>query len=321
MITLSALPSLFAPPLSLSLSAKKQTQYGTIEKIRDVAFFIFHLINETIKNTFFRLFSAAAITYAAFSPHSFLSAFKGEYHVQQLTPENISKDQVFCEPLPTAMTTPSKEKLTYVLNRVESIAKQMGIKQKIEVYTSHKICPTAVLGGASSLTPVLMFLDVEMINSAEDEIDFVIGHELSHVKHNDIFINAALSNIALMINFLFLNFYPWGIVLNEAVFSIANCFICRKIEQIADVTSMQTLHSSYGAKKVWTKFIRKMLSIKQAKPEDIKNFVDPRLLPKLTPRKIARMQQKITPEGNNRLDFEHPPFTQRLLTAKTFHLS
>jgi len=315
---------------SLSLDQNKNNTHDALkEKLLDIKYPLFETIKDTLLSPLTRPIKTLAMLAISLSPQTALGLrhFKDKYALKQVTKENIDQAILFPQGcLPDGMQAPTPERLKALIQKVDFFAKKMGIKQKIDIYTSPKICPTGCVGGTYSYNSPFIMFDLKIINASDDELDAVICHELTHIKENHLFKKALFSLAVLAIDILATVFIsPFAFFASEAVASLIGRVIDRKMEKDSDYGAMNLLGTGKGIASFFERHAKKAIDMKNAK--DFNTFVQ-----KLDPRKVVKLkaknklneswmhkaQMRITPEGNNRRDFAHPAVTTRATYARAF---
>lgn len=189
---------------------------------------------------------------------------------KEITAEEIEKG-FFDSSLLDEKAIPSDERMLHVLLRAKEIAKDMGIQQEIKLYSSNNCFVSHTMGCRYSLTSIPILLSLYDINGTDEELDFVIGHELGHIYHNHIAINA-LYNLAILVAEIVLSilFTPFLIPLIEGCAFAGKTFIHIKSEIEADLHSIRHFESNRGAISWWKRFFEGF--------EDDYDFLDETLL-------------------------------------------
>lgn len=209
---------------------------------------------------------------------------------------------------------PSAWRLFCVLNRVEELAKKMGITKPIELYLGSE----AKSNGSTFLSaPARICISTKDILSDDDELEFVLCHELAHIKHNDTPKMVAFNTIALLIELIALPIFPLIFLVIEPTIKWSDYYLfSRGCEQRADLAAIRVLQSNQGAVKHFKRLINENLSYKKMATEllDAHAKRQTELSPMI--QGIAHtLNDETTPDGNNRMDFNHPSLTSRLATA------
>lgn len=233
--------------------------------------------------------------------------FIEEFSAKQITQENIERNLVFIPvllypnvPPHFIPLMPSQKRLKYLISRVDAIAKKMGIEKEIQIFAAnHPHCSTAVIGGIWFKGSLAMNFNIETIEEPDEELDFIIAHELSHFKNNHWFkkgffnlsVSAADAIAAVTVGIVF-------IPLIEGTATIASHAISRMHEKEADLCAMYILGTNRGAVKHFEKEIGKNKNI----------FFQ----------MIASSYEKeaLTQDGHLRTDFDHPSLITRLAYAR-----
>lgn len=252
-----------------------------------------------------------------FAPNYFLSISNREGLVQ-ITPETIKT-------LPSEhLKGITPEKLERVLAKIKNVAKDLAITQEIALYTSTSEVeyPDLSLGSRISLTALPVFISTRTLSLSDEEVDFIIAHELSHISHNDVIKEVVFSLTVLTVELIAIfHFSILAIPLIEGVAILIENYLQRLVEGAADRSAITVLKSSDGASEYFNQSIvknramrEKIEKIFEKEPEKYFNsgnfFIKPM-------RKLFSYISKETlvtaysSEGNYRVDLSHPPLTKR----------
>ncbi len=234
-----------------------------------------------------------------------------KFSAKQITLENIENSQVF---LPDVLykgynpgnmpSLPSQEKLKYVLSTVDAIAKKMDIQKEVLVFAVNDTSvQTSAIGGTWFKGPIAIRFNVNTVKDADEIIDFITAHELSHCKHNHsykrLFFDLTILTVdtiaaATIAGVLLIPFI-------EGAASIAGHAISRVHEKEADIYAMKILGTNKGAIEYLENCIKDNLKTKNCP-----------LMKILAPSSV----EQVTDDGSLRSDLDHPSETTRLAYAK-----
>lgn len=187
-------------------------------------------------------------------------------------------------------------KMRSMLSRIEVIKAKMGITNKVNVILD----PDGIMDGyclGSSFTDITLVINGFLIHRPEEELDFVITHELEHPFNNDSLKCFVLSSCTLVAETAIGYFFtPWAIPLIEALSRPLSRRLDCYHERRADLAAIKVLGTSKGA----ISFMERCLN------ENIKKAQQ------------RNKGERYSLEGNDRHDLRHPPFTLRLAYALSF---
>lgn len=192
-----------------------------------------------------------------------------------------------------------REKVHYIIDRVTELATKMGIHKKIRIFPSRE--SPAALGSLFS-KEIVVYITKEMASLTNDEIDFIVSHELTHAHHNHFLKETVIKTSILVLEILGAIFLsPLTIPLFEIFASPLENFGHRVRETDADQTALKTLNTNAGAVSYFSNKISRFKSMRAAASSR------------------SPEEQYISPSGDNRLDIIHPPYSARLANAQSFH--
>ncbi len=250
-----------------------------------------------------------------------------QYALKKVTIETIDRDQIYAPgSVPPGLIVPSKDRLRHLLQRVDFLAKKMDIQRPFNVYSSSKQIGTGCGGGTYSRRSPYIQFDLKIINLPDDQLDAVIVHEITHAKENHSLKQLVLSATALSVDVMVGIFFPFFTIFGAEFIS---SMICRSYqryhEKRCDLAAMRLLGTGRGLSAFFEDIAKKSVELKNT--TDFDSFVkklDPRrvaalqLKKKLTPAYMKKVQERITPDGNNRRDFAHPTLTSRAELGRQF---
>lgn len=208
-----------------------------------------------------------------------------------------------------------QQKILHALNMTQRLAKQMGIG------------PVRILRGkqsqgfadaVSDIHHRFIKLNFDVFTLSEEEIEFLIAHELAHLEHRDIAKRIVFSWVILglqLIAFRYLNVkraFGAGMLIWAIGEKVGRTMILHQ-EKMADERAMQVLNSNVGMVKYMHRDLKMHYKAKHMSKEDYQ-----KIQPDGDFEKIKKSQYKITPQGNYRYDYTHPPMTERLAHALSF---
>lgn len=209
---------------------------------------------------------------------------------------------------------PAKKRLELEI-LVNTLAEKIGIKKHIEIKEVSNFSAGAQAFG-SNLLPVspAIILDPELfVSISPSEQEFLIGHELSHIKYDDLLkmsvvsgLLGVISTVALKVLFPSLAIFSISLGSSPAAFigfvvsSVALIMYSRKSEEQADKTSFSLCshRNKNGGAKLFKRVQKNAISVRN---EEGCSFWSNLW------HKIA-----ITNEGNTRYDIMHPSLTSRI---------
>ena len=244
--------------------------------------------------------------------------------VTRITRESIASGKLFpCHP-DYAKLVPSADRLMYALDRVETLAQKMGIKQEVHLYAG-LFSEESSLGASLFGKPSFITIGPGLLRDKTDqEIDFVIAHELAHIKHHDSEKHAAFKAVAMIAQAVFcFAISPLALLLLEPVINLSeNYLLSRYQESNADQKAIQTLQTNAGAIRYFSEELAFWRLFKNSSHMDILKVMQPGFDPqKISPFDIKWAQERqevITNSGDCRTDLSHPPLSTRLKSALAF---
>ncbi len=275
--------------------------------------------------------------FVAISPDDFMplvnKQLKNEYselgEFKELSAKNIEEGFYDEEKLPESAKLISKERLYFTVRRVEEIAKKLGISQKIKVYSSESENLAFTIGTKLSQTDTPVYISPNLMMMSDEALEFVVGHELSHIAHDDIS-HQLLFNIGIIAASIFALAVsmPLALPFISAGGFLLSCYQKKSHEINADKESMIVNNTNHGAIEFFSIFnqhlkaqrIATLLTFKKDPSKYFEtsctktNFL--RFLTSFFTKKVAAIS--ISPEGNNRYDYAHPTITSRIEFAKNF---
>jgi Zn-dependent protease with chaperone function len=157
-----------------------------------------------------------------------------------------------------------------------------------------------------------------LFKSSSQEIDFLMAHELMHIKHNDFLKDLGFVCSKSFLYVIFLLSFPlfYSIPLILLTNGLASLFfdaLSRRYEKQADEGALDFLQTSTGMIQFAYTELRRNLFVKYLSIEELKE-----LYPKLSLERQALNISEITPIWNNRYNFSHPHLTDRLKMGLDF---
>ena len=280
---------------------------------------------DSITGIFNRIIGIPSLIVAIFAPVSqiYLLGFMKE-KLREMT--HVAVKEGFFDPDKCKDNNiPSKEKLHWMIYRVNFLAKELGIKQEIAIYsTENSRIYGATAGSTFSCTAIPVILSRDLLNISEDEIEAVLLHELTHVAHNHQGL-AGLYSLAVLVADVAVAIFvsPFAIPLIEGLASPLNNFLSRANEKDADLNAIKILNSNTGALKFFERTQQISKNFRSADADDVMNHPEKfppfdQLKPDELAKKIEDRKMVYSPEGNVRLDLKHPALTERIAYIKAF---
>lgn len=308
----------------LSRSNNNQSfAYSSKERLLDFKYRIVDILKSAVlfpKERVIRLIGFLAVMYPQPSKRE-------KNALKKVTVETIDRDQIYAPgSVPCGLNVPSKDRLKHLLQRVDFLAKKMDIQRPFNVYTSSKQIGTGCGGGTYSRRSPYIQFDLKIINLPDDQLDAVIVHEITHAKENHSFKYLILSATALSVDIVVGIFFPFFTILGAEVVSSMLCRSYQRYhEKRCDLAAMRLLGTGRGISAFFENAAKKNVELKNTTDFDsIVKKLDPRhvaylqLKNKLTPAYMKKVQERITPDGNNRRDFAHPTLTSRAELGRRF---
>lgn len=229
-----------------------------------------------------------------------LPKFKGDIQ-SELTHKRVEEN---LDPLwGNGFNPPPKENVHYIIDRVNELAKKMGMHEKIRIIPSLE-SPGAL--GSKFSKEIVVCVTRELAYRSKEEIDFVLSHELTHVNHNHFLIETGIKASILTFEILGAVFVsPLTIPLIEFFASPLENFCHRAREMDADQTALKILNTNTGAVSYFSNKIQHFQAMRAAASS-------------CSPEERKKREQYISVSGDNRLDIIHPPFSARLANAEFF---
>ncbi|MBM3191043.1 MAG: hypothetical protein FJZ63_00115 [Chlamydiae bacterium] len=217
---------------------------------------------------------------------------------------------------------PSLEEKSFLEKKVKELAGKMGLSKPVEiVYTAVSLTPFSV-------SPQSIFSDkniihiapetIKAVNLAPPEMEFLLGHELAHIKKNDILTTLALRlTVAAICTVAFAWLFPAANIFFVSTLmaplvpiscaalaghlsgTLASALYMRFIESRADKLGWE--YSSLEGKRAAPSFFKKIIDF-QLKTRNNSS----------TPLSLFIRKLLISEEGNSRIDIVHPPLTERV---------
>ncbi len=215
----------------------------------------------------------------------------------------------------TDFSSEFKLKLSSLLDRVEIIRKKMKIEGNIDCYlNSEKGVSSASISTLFSKA-IIFGSDFQVKQESVEAMDFVIGHELSHLKHSDsskmglMQIGSLLAGIGAYWYCPDSDLKLKALWLVSGLSHITENTLRRTWEKRCDIESMQVLRSSQGAASFFSNILKKNYLFQNASPEEIR-----KAYPTATDEEIST-RKYWTLESGNDMDNSHPSLTDRLSAA------
>jgi hypothetical protein len=208
------------------------------------------------------------------------------------------------------------EKLTYISNKVQEYAQKTNLG-KIDLYFDPNT-KNPVLAQAYQVKNNSIEIGHEIFEYSSEAIDWLVAHELMHIKHNDCLKELGFSCSTSILYVIFLLVLPWFysiplILLTNGVASLFFNTIRKKHEEEADKGAIDFLQTNTGMIKFISAELWRNLDFKYAPIELWQKFN-----PHVSLERVEKIKSVITHIGNYRCDFDHPPLTERLAMALDF---
>jgi Zn-dependent protease with chaperone function len=189
-----------------------------------------------------------------------------------------------------------------LINRTNTLAKLMGIHQNIRIFPTAD-APQGL--GSTFSKEVVIFVTKELPHRPQEEIDFVLARELTHVLHNHFVKETGIKACILAADILVGTLIsPLAIPFCEFIASPLENFANRRKEMDADQGAMDALNTSAGAVSFFSERMDYFKALKAITPS--------------CPKEQKKREYYISACGDNRLDIVHPPFSERLANAQSF---
>lgn len=204
------------------------------DSIYDIITHSLYLLFRSILGIFIRIITLPHTLVNTFAPHIMI---KEEY---KITPEKIA-EKGFDEQFKRITEDGAPhEKLQYILNRTDELAKKMDIKKKIDVYiTPNKM--NLGSGGCSMTCSERLPLQLHVREAlySNEQLDFLIAHELADISNDHRFYES-LYEIAVTVGIIAIGFFYsfWAIPILEGLFSALKIILHRKMEKRSDDTAI-----------------------------------------------------------------------------------
>lgn len=245
----------------------------------------------------------------------------------EITPYRIEKESLYnSEQLSKPVT---KKQLYRTLEKVQLLAKALNISQEIKVYTAETENVAFTIGSSLLTQKTLpIFISPNIITQSDEALDFVLGHELSHIAHNDLLVQLIFNVSVLAFSIFTFVVSPLFLPLVFGGSFLASSGLKKAQETLADRSSILINQTPQGALDFFSQLNDEMkilrirtISYFQDNPE--KYFSSDNLKTKLLRIALRVFSKKtvaigISPEGNNRYDFDHPSLTWRIAFAENF---
>jgi Peptidase family M48 len=209
----------------------------------------------------------------------------------------------------------TKRKVFHIVSTTERLAKNMGLGN---VPIHWVDLPDVEAETVSFMNRYFIRINFEIATYSDEEIEFIIAHELAHLQHGDMLKTLALGWLMMgvqLVAFRYLNIkraLGAGAVIRGVGEHIRSHVQIYK-EKAADEKAMQVLNSNVGMIKYIHRQLKLNYKIKHISKEEFQQAQ-----PQGDWEKFEYEQDDFTPQGNRRYDFVHPPFTERLAHALSF---
>jgi len=217
--------------------------------------------------------------------------------------------------------TAALTKLKTIDEKTRHLARKMGLSN-VELYLDltppldsiQEVCCARAFN-----TRLIVMQREILFDFAPEELDYLLAHELTHLKKYHPFLLHAFSWLVFSINLLILRFFSRKyvvplIMLTQGITSFFHRAMLKKFERDADKNAMIVNNSNTGMLKY---NLRRLIHHYR-----IKHFLTYEEFqgscPDASPQKFSKLKNGITPFGNNRMDFFHPPLTESITMALAF---
>jgi Zn-dependent protease with chaperone function len=209
----------------------------------------------------------------------------------------------------------------FIESKIKEFALKLGISKEVELREIKDLMGYAQAQG-NAIWPgrIGIVIDSELANKAsQDQLEFLIGHELSHIKANDaIWMATAASSVGVITTLAMSILFPSSAAyfsklvictfmvsspaaaIGLTASSIAFVFFSKRREECADRLGFAIC--SKAAKQAAPQFFEKIIKEHLEDRDNQKDTYWLRLLTRIL----------ITKEGNDRLDLFHPSLTKRV---------
>lgn len=284
---------------------------------------LIQILRESLNSLFLRPIHILSYFHSLVTPDFVVKSLYGKKSIVRITKETIASGEIFSSKTKLesrGLTPPSAQRLQYVIDRVETLAKKMGLGKEIRVYTSAQRINTASHGSTLFAKHANLFLDTRFIHVSDDQLDFILCHEMAHIQNNDCVKDFAFHAAAFVAEFLFFTLVsPLSLLLVEPTLNFSKYYLLHRNEETAaDRKAIEVLQSNSGAVKFFMGQVARMKTLKNATYHEFLAEIKPRNVAQWNPKRVADEQDKITPSGDSRLDFNHPPLSSRLRAALAF---
>jgi Zn-dependent protease with chaperone function len=215
--------------------------------------------------------------------------------------------------------TDALTKLKTIDEKTHHLARKMGLSN-VELYLDLSPLDLEQVCCARTFNTRLIVMQREILfDFAPEELDYLLAHELTHLKKYHPFLLHAFSWLVFSIKLLILRFFSRKyvvplIMLTQGIASFFHRAMLKKFERDADKNAMIVNNSNTGMLKY---NLRRLIHHYR-----IKHFLTyeefQRSCPDASPQKFSKLKNGITPFGNNRMDFFHPPLTESITMALAF---
>lgn len=209
------------------------------------------------------------------------------------------------------------EKLSYISSKVQEYAQKLNLGQ-VNLHFEPSTKKDFLAAACRGITKQFLFVGHEIVEYSAEEIDWLLAHELMHIKNYDSLKDIGFLFSRLLLYVFFSGSLPWFysiplILLTDGVASLFFKALKRRCEKKADEGALDFLQTHTGMVKFVSAKLRQNLVIKYLSIEQSK-----KIYPDLSPETIENGKIVITHMGNNRFNFTHPSATERLAVALAF---
>lgn len=294
------------------LQQAKTTPYPANERLVDIVLPILLLLKDV-----FAVPITKSITSPIKSIKSHIPIFQLFYHsyfakpakeppflIQQLSNGKISSLTFYTNKvIDEKMTKILNQKIQYIYSKTNEIAQMMNLGE-VKFYFN----PSphgSIVHTTNGLNYQILEFSIDILDIEDSEaLDFLIAHELAHLKHKDIIkevisrIFITLVKVLIILRFRFRYSLPIVVGISVLTYIFSNA-VSRQMERNADWEGMIQCNSSLGMILFCLYGLKKNYKFKTSSSED----------------ELALL---ISPVGNSRSDITHDPWTERLALALSF---
>lgn len=209
--------------------------------------------------------------------------------------------------------------LIYIVTKTQELAKKMGIG---EVQIGMPGLPQEgdldfIAKSFRGYNIRTIELGANFFKYPKEEMEYILAHELFHIKHNDVLKTVAFNWIVMALNLITFRHFSFAravgvVMLTNGIFDcIFRTILARHTELVADREALRYLNSNIGMVKAFHRELKEQYILKHTPAEELQ-----KLHPTKTLENIQLEQMRITPHGNNRVALVQT--TARLTQALNF---